>query len=125
MDLRTKVERTVSAFAMRMRVEMNANVEHKGDWNPPEEASLGEANRVGMAQRAYHDLNYHSAKLAFAMREKRPAEVLEYAADVANMAMIVADCYGAMTEELLHGPGNVSRYPGGEEHGKPQEPTTF
>lgn len=78
-------------FVRAMADELRAN-EHKGDrlgWLTMDE------------RQAVSEVLYHAAKLAYAARKfKRgaaaPAVVLEYAADVANCALMVADVCGVL-----------------------------
>lgn len=85
-------------MARAMRHELDEN-HGKGDWKALEDVDLVD------------EVFYHSIKLALAMNAEGPheAEVLEYAADVANSAMFCADQYGALDSTLLR-PGHAEDY---------------
>lgn len=73
----------IDQFADAMRRELAAN-EHKGDWKADGGVDL------------FEDLLYHAAKLGLALGTQNRAAVNEYAADVGNLAMMVADVWGAL-----------------------------
>ena len=84
-------EAPFEAFVQAMADELRANA-HKGD----RAAWLQDDPWVLVSE-----VLYHAAKLSYALRQYRqgdgPAErVLEFAADTANMAMMVADSAGVL-----------------------------
>lgn len=81
----------LAAFTKRMRTELASNA-HKGD--RPGWLSAGSREMVA-------EVLYHAAKLSYALRQAEqgdgdPDKVLEFAADVGNCAMMVADCAGVL-----------------------------
>ena len=85
LDLHKRGEPEVLTFGAAMMQELQNN-SHKGDWA---DMPLGQG---------VHELFYHVAKLGLAAKEigDHSEAVLEYAADVGNCAMFVADNYGAL-----------------------------
>lgn len=84
----TRGDKEIRIMAQAMTNELKTNA-HKGDWS---ELDGGEG---------IHELIYHAVKLALAARGGHRAAVLEYAADVANHAMFVADACGSLDPALL------------------------
>jgi hypothetical protein len=80
-------DREIEVFAQAMRNELRANA-HKGDWTG---ASLSELS---------FEVLYHAAKLELAIREGDKKAILEFAADVGNGAMMVADVAEALDLSL-------------------------
>jgi hypothetical protein len=75
---------TPSEFALLMENELNANEERKGKW---------EEWHPTVAQAA-DELDHHQAKLYAALDNRDAIHVLEFAADVANIAMKIAETFG-------------------------------
>lgn len=75
------------AFVERMEAELRANA-HKGDWREwrPD------------ARRAKGELRRHVHKLLRALDAGLPGDVSEYAADVANVCMMIEALYGESHE---------------------------
>ena len=71
-------------FALLMQKELDAN-SGKGDWN-----AWKPSHRKALAE-----LDHHVAKLQIAVRAGARLSTLEYAADVGNLAMKIADLFGA------------------------------
>ena len=79
-----------SVFLRAMQDELDANV-RKGDWD---------AFRFVDRDHAVELLTEHGSKLIMAIRGLQPAEkIREYAADVANMAAKIDECFGPPTPE--------------------------
>ena len=82
----------VEEFARRMRQELWAN-RTKGDqesWK-----------RMPMRQ-AWHEITWHAAKLAVAIRENNRPLIRELAADVANGAMMLDDINDIHYDKEVH-----------------------
>lgn len=83
-----KYDDTLLPFLALMRAELHANA--------------GKGDRPGWLtmtrEQAVLEIYHHAAKLAKAMRDDDPASVREYAADVANMAMMALDVAGYLPE---------------------------
>lgn len=92
----------VDLMAAAMRNELAAN-DSKGDWSGEDPAA-----------HAWEAI-YHACKMALAVRFGHPPAVLEYAADVANHALMCADCAGALAAPL--NPGHAE-FPGIEDGGE-------
>jgi hypothetical protein len=82
----SKYAEVLRPFVALMEKELNAN-SHKGDregWlKMTEEQALGE-------------IEYHVSKLSKAMTDMNPEDVREYAADVANLCMMLLDIGGQL-----------------------------
>lgn len=76
-------ETEITAFADSMRAEMVAN-DHKGGWDKTTVPEM------------LKDLLYHVAKLAVAVERDHKQAIHEYAADVGNCSMMLADIAGAL-----------------------------
>jgi hypothetical protein len=92
------IQRPFAAFVQAMADELRANA-HKGD-----RAGWLTMNR----KEAVAEVLYHAAKLAYAAAHDDD-EILEFAADVANCALMVADVCDALT-------------PHDQVHGEPRDP---
>jgi hypothetical protein len=75
----------VQKFAKRMAQELAMNA-YKGDWTK------------GDVYEQVDEIMYHVAKLVFALEADHKQAIGEYAADVANHALIVADRMGVLDE---------------------------
>lgn len=73
----------IAAFAAEMQRELDANARkgEPGSWKYCEPESL------------WNDTMYHAAKMIYAMKHGQTDQVREFAADVANMAMMTRDAY--------------------------------
>jgi hypothetical protein len=83
--------RCLDAFVVRMAEELAAN-SHKGD----RDGWLNAGSRLMVSE-----VLYHAAKLAYALRQYEQGDgdadqVREFAADVANCSLMVADCGGVL-----------------------------
>ena len=87
-------------FAQAMDRELRANRNKGGP----------AAWREDGSQRMLTELTYHQGKLANAVQRGNVHEVLEFAADVANLAMMVADAHGALTKDIVSPPSYASGY---------------
>lgn len=76
---------TFDSFVERMKIELEANA-HKGDQGSWANVS---------PEVLWNDMMYHAAKLIYAIKHGEAGKVEEFAADVANMAMMVRDAYAA------------------------------
>ena len=73
----------ILAFACAMQHELDTNA-HKGapgDW------------KFCSPEALWNDTMYHAAKLIYAMKHGETEKVCEFAADIANMAMMTRDAY--------------------------------
>ena len=78
-----EVSPEISRFAQIMQRELDANA-HKGEsgtW------------ALCAPEILWNDLMYHAAKMIYAMKHGESERVEEFAADVANMAMMTLDAY--------------------------------
>lgn len=87
----------LALFAHVMAWELRQNA-HKGDWKDISPGDLVE------------DLLYHVGKLAVAADELDREAMLEYAADCANIALMVVDVTGALAVEHISPEGASRRY---------------
>jgi transcriptional regulator with XRE-family HTH domain len=69
----------IGIFAENMKIELNAN-KHKGDWK--------EWNNI---EEMISELEWHKAKLLFALRENNKNSVREYLADCGNILMFIGN----------------------------------
>lgn len=81
----------IAAFALDMQRELDANA-HKGQPGSWRECS---------PEWLWNDTMYHAAKMIYAMKHGEADKVSEFAADVANMAMMTRDAYLAQAREAL------------------------
>lgn len=79
----TDFDDKIKAYAAAMSAELKANAE-KGTWDAAEPQEL------------LKDLLYHVAKLVLAVGAGNPVAVHEYAADVGNEALMIADVMAAL-----------------------------
>lgn len=79
-------------FVAAMARELHANA-HKGD-------RPGWLTMSG--RQALEEIYYHVSKLHYAVRHDDAAGVVEYAADVANMCMMLVDTLGLLKVEETH-----------------------
>lgn len=87
-------EAEVDVMRVAMLNELACNA-HKGPWEEIDAAT------------AVHEILYHTAKLALALREgDHPEAVLEYTADVALGAMFAASASGSLEEQFVR-PGHA------------------
>lgn len=81
-----QIEKEIEQFAQLMQKELTAN-ENKGDWH----LFLNERDIL-------HDLEYHKAKLMFALKFDNEDDIKEYAADCANCLLMLLNSKGIFYE---------------------------
>lgn len=97
-DSSAQVPRLVRApFVERMEAELQAN-QRKGDWR----------EWVPTPMQVTQELNYHFAKLVFAMAQGDRERVSEFAADVANIAMKADEVLGSGSSQQSSGGQGLS-----------------
>jgi len=91
-------------FVARMLAELRAN-SHKGDQ---------EGWRKMPLRQAWHEISWHAAKLAVAIKDDDETKMREYAADIANGAMMLNDILDQMLAESTERDGDLGRamFPG-------------
>ena len=101
-SLTGKYRDVLRPFIVMMESELQANA-HKGDRH----------GWLSMSrQAALHEIYYHVGKLEDAVKNDSPELIQEYAADVANMAMMLLDvCGGLSADDRDESPSGLSVSP--------------
>lgn len=79
------------AFVQRMESELRANAAKKGDWH----------TWVPSPLTALAELQHHETKMIHAIEHGDAERVSEFAADIANIAMKIAEVFGSQNDGRL------------------------